>query len=301
MDQSWHPAGRFLTVEGVRCHVVDLAPSPAATPPGPASEAAFEAPPTLVLLHGIAVSSWAWRHNVDVLARDFRVIAICQQGHGWSGRPARADYSLAGLSRFVLGALDQLGVPHATFIGNSLGGAVSLWTALHAPERVERLVLVNPASHLRQLPWVALHTQIAALLPFYRAVLGPTLIRIPLAGLAYRNLPIDREYLAGIWAPYLREGAMAATLATMRALPAGIAALDARLPGVAHETLVIWGERDDLLPARTAHRLVRFLPRARLVTFAASGHCPQEEEPARFNQVVRSFVHQSIRTPHHPR
>jgi len=277
---GWHARSRiFDLVIGShpreRCHVVDVGPR--------------DGKP-IVLLHGIAVSSWAWRKNLEPLAAmGFRVIAICQKGHGWSGR-GQGGFDLPTLSRFVLAALDHLGVGRATFVGNSLGGGVSLWTALHAPERVDRLILINPACHVDQLPWSALKSQVAALAPVYRVLVGPTLLRIPLAAIAYRNLPIDRDYMAGFWAPFRVPGSMRTLVATARALPAAIASLDARLPEIQHETLVIWGEQDVLLPVQGAHRLVRRLPNARLVLVPEAGHCPHEESPARVNQLIADTV-----------
>ena len=277
---GWHARSRiFDLVIGAdareRCHVVEVGPR--------------DGKP-IVLLHGIAVSSWAWRKNLEPLAaKGFRVIAICQKGHGWSGR-GHGGYDLPTLSRFVLAALDHLGVPKATFVGNSLGGGVSLWTALHTPERVDKLILINPACHVQQLPWPALKTQIAALAPVYKLLVGPTLLRIPLAAIAYRNLPIDRDYMAGFWAPFSVPGSMRTLVATARALPAAIEALDARLPEIRHETLVIWGEKDALLPVQGAHRLVRRLPNARLVLVPEAGHCPHEESPARVNQLIADTV-----------
>jgi pimeloyl-ACP methyl ester carboxylesterase len=197
---------------------------------------------------------------------------------------------IPALSRFVLGAMDHLGVERATFVGNSLGGGVSLWTALTAPDRVDKLVLVNPASHVAQLPWPLLKSQLQALAPVYRALVGPTLLRIPLTAIAYRNLPVDRDYMAGFWAPFEARGSMRALVATARALPEAIATLDARLSEIRHETLIVWGERDGLLPASTAHRLQRKLPHARLVLIPEAGHCPHEETPARFNRLVLDFV-----------
>lgn len=271
---GWHPRSRIFDVElngaPERCHVVDVGPA--------------DGPP-LVLLHGIAVSSWAWRMNLEPLAaHGLRVIAICHRGHGWSGR-GNGAHDLSTLSRFVLAALDHLGVARASFAGNSLGGAVSLWTASHEPDRVERLILINPASHLRQRPWPLLGA-IGSMRPLLENLYFPSFLRIPLAAIAYRGLPIDRRYMAGFWAPYAIEHSVRALFATARALPAAMAALDARLHEIAHPTLVIWGERDQLLPAQGGHHLIRRLPQARLVLLPGVGHCPHEEAPERTNALI---------------
>jgi len=270
---GWHQASRFTRIGGAPCHYVDLGP---------------RAGEPVVLIHGIAVSSWAWRHNLEALARDFRVVAPCQKGFGWSGR-GRGDYSVGGLARFILGLLDELGIERAHLCGNSLGGAVSLWIAEHHPERVGRLALVNPAALRRQRPWRLLRTQIPALGPVYRRLIGPTLMRAGLVALAYRNLAVDSRYMAGFWTPFEARGSIQTLLAVARHLPASLAEIDRLLPGVPHEVLVVWGERDGILPVRGGHELARRLARARLVIFEDSGHCPHEEEPARFNSLLTAF------------
>ncbi len=265
-------------MDGVRAHAVVLE----ARKPAHGST-------NLLLLHGIAQSSWAWRKNLEALSEHHRVIALCQKGHGWSGRVDK-ELDIPSLSTFVLGAMDRLELERAAFIGSSLGGGVSLWTSLTSPQRVDKLVLVNPASHLSQLPWPLLRSQVHALAPVYRALIGPTLLRIPLATIAYRNLPIDRDYMAGFWAPFTERGSMRSLVATARALPGAIDALDQRLHEVTHPTLIIWGERDGLLSAATAHRLARRIPSSRLVLIPEAGHCPHEETPDRFNELVLGFV-----------
>lgn len=276
--RPWHPESRIFTVDGVRAHAVVLEPRR----PSPESK-------NLLLLHGIAQSSWAWRKNLESLAEHHRVIALCQKGHGWSDK-THQGLDIPSLSAFVLGAMDRLELESATFVGSSLGGGVSLWTSLVAGDRVDGLVLVNPASHLGQLPWPLLKSQVHALAPVYRALVGPTLLRIPLTAIAYRNLPIDRDYMAGFWAPFTEKGSMRSLVATARSLPASIDALDQRLSDVDHPTLVIWGERDGLLSPGTAHRLVRKIPRSRLVLIPEAGHCPHEETPDRFNRLVLDFI-----------
>ena len=280
---GWHPASRFLDLEvgersPMRAHVVDT---------GSAESAHAHAP--VVLIHGIGVSSWAWRKNIDVLARDFRVVAICQKGHGWSGRGG-GGYALPDLAKFVWRALDRLGIARASFVGNSLGGAVSLYTAIHDPARVARLLLVNPAAHIEQRPWSLLRSQVAALAPVYRALVGPTIFRVPLALLAYRGIPVDREYMAGFWAPFEAAGSMRALVAVARALPQGIADLEDRLHEVTQPTLVVWGEEDQVLPVGGAYRLLRHIPTARLVLFPGVAHCPQEEAAERFNTLAQAFL-----------
>ncbi|MCB9734559.1 MAG: alpha/beta fold hydrolase [Deltaproteobacteria bacterium] len=271
---GWHAASRVVAVPGGYCHLIDVGPRDA---------------PAVVLIHGIAVSSWAWRMNLDALAARHRVIAVCQKGHGWSER-GRGGYDIASLAAFVLGALDKVGVARATFVGNSLGGAVSLQVAETRPERVARLVLVNAAALETQRPWPLLRTQVKALDPLYARFVGPTLLRAGLVALAYKNLEIDSHYMAGFWTPLGHPGSLKVLTAVARRLPEGLHAVDRGLDGVTQPTLIVWGARDGVLPVAGGYDLAKRLPHARLVLFEKSGHCPHEEEPERFNRLLLDWL-----------
>src|SRR5918997_4962927 len=104
---------------------------------------AGEGPP-LVLLHGAGDNALDWRWMLPALARTHRVYAPDLPGSPDSARPV-ADYSSAFFERFITGFLDALGIERATFVGNSLGGLISLHLALSEPSRVDALVLVDSA------------------------------------------------------------------------------------------------------------------------------------------------------------
>lgn len=103
--------------------------------------------PVLVLSNSIATTLNMWDMQVDELAKHFRVLRYDFRGHGGSSVPAGA-YSLDRLGRDVIELLDALGIERAHFLGLSLGGFVGQWLGIHAPERIDRLILSNTSSHL---------------------------------------------------------------------------------------------------------------------------------------------------------
>lgn len=103
--------------------------------------------PVLILSNSIATSYHMWDGEVAALSQHFRVLRFDTRGHGASGVPAGA-YSLDRLGRDVLELMDALGIRRAHFLGLSLGGFIGQWLAVHAPERVDRLVLSNTAAQL---------------------------------------------------------------------------------------------------------------------------------------------------------
>src|SRR5687767_8139688 len=129
--------GRLLSVDGIRVFVHHQ--GHAAARVGPRR-------PPLLLVHGFMVSHFEWRHIIPALvAAGHEVIAIDLPGFGESDRPPVAEYGYDAPAwlRTITGVLDALDVERATFVGHSMGGAMSLYTAANRPERVDRMVLID--------------------------------------------------------------------------------------------------------------------------------------------------------------
>lgn len=235
--------------------------------------------PALVLIHGVASSSYSWADVASKLAARFDVIALDLPGFGGSSQPA--DLSFEELPGAVTGLLDTLGVPRAHFAGNSLGGAVAAVVAMRDPERVLTLTLVDSAGFnmamadrpvmIRALGSEAVG-QIAEALPIRRALTGATLRHLMKNKEAVTDERVD-EYVA----PLLRPGALASTRALLSSEPGfdferGLSAIQA-------PTLVVWGRYDPWIPEEHADRFVAAVRGARKAVVEA-GHMPQEEIPA---------------------
>src|SRR5579859_6859564 len=100
----------------------------------------------VVLLHGLGGDGSRWAPNIGALAADFRVIALDEIGFGQSDKPL-ADYHVGMISEFLADFLKAIGVPQASLVGNSMGGFVAAYTAVHYPNLVDRLVLVDGAGY----------------------------------------------------------------------------------------------------------------------------------------------------------
>lgn len=271
---SWHPDGFHVDVGQHRLHVVDVG--------------AGTSPPVL-LLHGILVSSWAWRHTLSGLAHSRRLIAPCHPGHGFSSKGA-SSYSIAELTHAAVGLLDRLEIDHVDVVGNSLGGGVALRMALDYPDRVRRLVLLAPAA--MPIPAFAplLMLQGNHFGALYRTVLRERVIRSFLTHSAYRQPIVDDAFMAALWAPLASGETFAAAGVLSRGLPAEMRGLYDALPTIFKRTLVVWGDHDGLLSPSAAPSIVGRLPRAELRLFEECGHCPMEEHPDAFNAMLTAFL-----------
>ena len=279
--RSWHPAGQWLALtsfSGARVHFVR--PRPHAGPP-------------LLLIHGFAQSSWAWRFVLPQLCQQFDVIAVCLPGIGWSDKPAGVDYRYPAQVARLVELLERLELPSAHVCGSSMGGALALWLAAAHPDRVQKLILVGPAAHGMFPAALLAETQHEALAPLWALPGFALILKLGLTHGAYKHLPIDDHYMAHFLAPLRSPGGIVATLRIARTFRKDLQALEPLLPRVQAPTLLIWGRHDRLVPRHIIRHVERRVPQARLLVYAASGHCPQEEEPSRFVADVGDFLREA--------
>src|SRR5262245_44565854 len=156
----WAPApSEFIDLQGQLVHLRDVGPRADALP--------------LVLLHGTSASLHTWEGWDRALQGQHRVISVDLPGFGltgpWSGRYAAWSYRGDDLARFVLELLDHLQVKRFAIAGNSLGGEVAWRVASLAPERVQRLVLVDAAGYELNPQSVPIGFQLARLPGINRA------------------------------------------------------------------------------------------------------------------------------------
>jgi pimeloyl-ACP methyl ester carboxylesterase len=254
--------------------------------------------PVVVLVHGITSSSATWERVIGDLARRFTVIAPDLAGHGESDKP-KGDYSLGAHASTVRDLLLALGHERASFVGHSLGGGIVLQLSYQFPERCERLVLVDSGGLGREVNLLLRAATLPGselVLPFLAATrlldagarVGDLLGRLGL------HVPTDLEEIARGHST-LRDGeARAAFVHTLRSVvePGG-QRVDAsnRLYLAQHiPFLLIWGERDSIIPVSHGRAAHAQLPGSRLEVFERSGHFPQLDEPERFLEVLVDFI-----------
>ena len=275
------PPSDFIEVKGQVVHVRDEGPRDDAVP--------------IVLIHGTSASLHTWEGWAAALKRQHRVISFDLPGFGltgpFSGQYAPDDYRGDALARFVIDLLDQLKVQRAVLAGNSLGGEVAWRVASLAPQRVDRLVLVDASGYDFEPIDLPTGFRIARL-PVFGALSEWFLLRgvvddsvRSVYGDPAKVTPtlVDRYFEMT-----LREGNRHALRLRMQQLEpakdvARIAAL--KLP-----TLVIWGGRDKLIPPPIAQNFTRDIAGSRLVVFPELGHVPHEEDPESTVQVVKDFL-----------
>jgi pimeloyl-ACP methyl ester carboxylesterase len=221
--------------------------------------------PPVILIHGLGGSSDWWRHNIDTLAREFRVIALDLIGFGRnrlflrrSKLPLRFDEIAALLVRWIESSIRE----PVHLVGNSMGGHVAIHVAATRPDLVRSLTLVNssgipfeiaPGRHIANLvmPRGAMSFATVLLRDLFRA--GPTAIAV-----AFTRLLRDDAR------PLLRQ---------------------LKMP-----VLLLWGERDPLVPLLYAEQMHAMIPNSRLQVIPRAGHVPMWENPKAFNEALVGFL-----------
>ena len=257
--------------------------------------------PAVLLIHGMAGSRETWHEAQALLAESCDVIAVDLPGHGQSSLP-NGDYSLGSLAAALRDLLDRLDIERATIVGHSLGGGVALQFIYQFPERCERLVLVSSGGlgrevtpFLRALSLPGASTALKGLLALRRSEKAQGVGRFfqPIARRVWSDLPLMLSNFAALQEPALRRSFIATIRAVIDPHGQSVTATD-RLP-LARQlpVMVVWGRKDQMIPAAHALAVAQALPHARIEVFDQAGHFPHEADPERFAEAVASFIRDS--------
>jgi len=278
-DTDWSRELKRIEIDGVPINYVDVG-SGAEDP--------------VVLVHGLGGQWQNWLENIPRLAQDRRVLALDLPGHGLTPKPESEEITISGYGRCVDAFCEKLGLPEVELVGNSMGGFVVAEVAIQFPQRVKRLVLVSAAGI------TSADTLQAPILTFGRVA---TAIATNSAA-RHRRLasrPITRHLALALVArhPRLLKADLAFEGFFKGAGKGGFdealrACLDYdfrdRLPEVKVPTLIVWGEKDSIIPVRDADEFERLIDDSRKVVMKDTGHIPMAERPQAFNDVLVEFL-----------
>ena len=265
----------MMNVGDTRLHVRDSGPKSA---------------PAVILIHGFGSSLHTWEPWAQALQSDHRVIRFDLPGSGLSEPDPTGRYDDERTMDLIVALMDRLGVANAAFIGNSIGGRMAWkFAALH-PDQATKLVLVSPDGFASKGFEYGKKPKVPVMAHAMRYILPRAFLRSSLAP-AYGNPALlTEEVVDRYYELMLAPGSRSALIARMEqtVLPDPVPLLrQIQVP-----VLLVWGEKDGMIPAANAADYLRDLPQARLVTFPALGHVPHEELPEQSLVPVRAFLAQ---------
>ncbi len=254
--------------------------------------------PLAVLVHGFSVPSYIWDPTLPaLLAAGQRVLRYDLYGRGGSDRP-KVDYNADLFDRQLFELLDGLGIQKpASLVGLSMGGPISAEFTRRRPERVERLVLVDPAGFV---DWKTIPIQLLRL-----PLLGEWLMNRFGRKMIVDSQPGDFHHpdrfplYAGLARQQMeRPGYLPALLSTLRKGPLGEQSELYRQVGqLGKPVLLIWGKEDRSFPVALTEKALALLPGASLQVIPDSGHIPHYEHPELVNPLLVDFL-RNDRTQH---
>lgn len=267
----------FLELDGMQVHIRDTGPRDDPTP--------------LVLLHGMSSSLHTYEGWQQSLQQNRRVISVDLPGFGLTGPSPQGDYRIDAYTRFLLRLLDTLGLKRVVLVGNALGGEVAWQTAVLAPERVERLVLIASDGYQPSVLSMPIAFQVASsrwLRWVSERILPKSLVAASVRsvfGDPNRATPekIDRYFELA-----LRVGNRAALFQRMDQAEFGSNA--ALVRRIQQPTLVMWGDKDEMISPDQGELFCRDITRCKLVMLPGLGHLPQEEDPRTTLLPLREFL-----------
>lgn len=250
----------------------------------------------LVFIHGVGAgsSSFMWRKNFDVLARDFRVYAVDLLGFGFSNKPSTAPYSADLYVELITDFIREVAGYPANIVASSLGAAYTIRVADEHPDLIKSMVLNAPtgAGKLNTRPGMAgaafyglLQSPVLGT-SFYNVMASERSIRdYSRKHLFYDHRRVTNRMVANFYATSHQQGAQHAIAAFL----SGYLNTDTRtaFSRLTQRVMLVWGRQDQTNPVAQAAALLEANPRASLEVFDYCRMMPEQEHPEKFNALVR--------------
>jgi len=246
----------------------------------------------LILVHGFSGQVWNWRAWMKELPNDFELIAMDLPGFGLTGPHPKRAYSTEMSIKFLDDFLTKIGVDTFHIAGNSMGGGIAWAYTLAHPERVKKLVLVDASGYPRDskqtktisgfkiLQYKFLHGLITKITP-------RSIIKQSLEG-TYVDQKFANEKEVDLYMDMIRREGNRQVLIDRTKTPRKNRS--GEIKNIQHPTLIMWGDKDIIIPVSNAQKFHQDLPNSELVIYPNVGHLPMDEVGAQSAKDVRQFL-----------
>lgn len=250
---------------------------------------------TLLFVHGTPSWSFDFRNVIKELKASFRCIAIDHIGFGLSDKPADYDYSTQNHSKTLEKFILEKDLQDITLIVHDFGGPIALQFALRHPDKVTHLVILNSwLWSSKNDPDYVRMTRVLKnpLLPFLYRYLNLSPRYILPASFGEHKLPksLLPQYTRPFGKPVERNGPLAFARSLLHDQP-WFQSLWEQVDILSSKpTLLIWGMKDPVIPPGYMEKFKAGFPIVHTLELERSGHFPQEEEPGKVAEAIRSFI-----------
>jgi pimeloyl-ACP methyl ester carboxylesterase len=265
--------GDLLQIAGILLHVRD---------------SRREDSPTLIFLHGFSSSLHTWEPWARALSSDYRVVRFDMPGAGLSGPDPNGDYSDARSMQVLTALMDHYGISKATLIGSSMGGKIAWKFAAAFPDRIDKLVLISPDGFASPGEEYGKRQPVPSMVGLMRYALPKLLLKMNLDPAYADPAKLTDEIVTRYHDLLLGLGNRDAMIARMEQTE--LVEPEPLLRSIKAPTLLLWGEKDAMIPLTNADDYVKAVPNSRLVALPRLGHLPQEEAPETSLVPVKAFL-----------
>lgn len=274
---------KFISLDGMSVHYRDEGNATDSIP--------------IVLLHGTGASLHTWEGWVNALKKDHRVIRMDLPAYGLTGPNPTGEYSQEFYATFVNDFLTKIGVSKCIIAGNSLGGSIAWNFALKYPEKTSKIILVDAGGYATKSKSVPIAFQIAGfpvIKNLFKYVTPRSIVQKSVENVYADKSKVTPKLVDRYFELSLREGNRKAFIDRMSAFRnKGIESdKSLNIKTLQMPTLIIWGDKDFLIPIDVAEKFHADLPNDTLVIFKNLGHTPMEEDATTTVEAVKSFLKQ---------
>lgn len=232
--------------------------------------------PAILVLHGWGGSSDSWTEAQEILSKEYMVIVPDLPGFGRTPPPQKA-WGVKDYTDFVIGFAKKLGLSSFFLLGHSFGGRISIKAAVIHSQEVKKLILLDSAG-IKPKPGI-------------KTIIGFWAARIGNAIFTPKIFNRFKDSLRNMLYVFLRNKDYAKAEGTMRETIKRVLGEDllSDLPNIGTETLIVWGEKDKMVPIKYAHIFKEKINDSRLEIISGVGHSPHLEAPQRLSEIIRNF------------
>jgi 3-oxoadipate enol-lactonase len=243
--------------------------------------------PVVVLSHSLATSMDIWAYQLPLLSHRFRVLLYDLRGHGGSEIPGDT-LTLQELASDVAALLDHLQIPHAAFVGLSIGGMIGQVFALQVPNRLSGLVLCSTGCKTEDQAKITLDDRISKVRESgLQGQVAPTLTRW-FTSRFIEESPGTMAWISDLILSTSVEGYVGCCCAIKELN------LTEALPAIRAKTLLIPGEQDFGFPERISRVIQQKIAGSELILLRNAAHLGNVEQAHAFNEILAGFLNRTL-------
>ena len=245
----------------------------------------------VILIHGFFFDTYMWNKNIDVLAERFKVYAFDLLGFGYSTREP-LDYGYPLYTQQLLKFMDTLDIPRASLIGQSMGGGTIINFTVSNQDRVDKVVLVDAAGMPNRLPIMGRISCLPKIGEFIYSLNNNFIRKMTLGNTFLHNKQIiTEEYFENATRFHKIKGTTEVMLYITRKQFFDTLIEEIKMLSLMNvPTLIVWGREEKAIPLHTGQEMHRILKGSRLEILDDAGHCANDDQSDRFNQLTLDFL-----------